>query len=260
MPFATAADPKRSDAAVESESIRLLEVDPDLFGFLTPEEECAAARLTLPVLTVTHADIEISTQVEHAKAFAALVLDGMLVHRVRIGDHPALRLFGPADVLCFGGEPSPIIVAESRCSSLSQTRLALLGGNLLIAARRFPQIVQGLSARIAEQSQRDAAHLAASQLPRVEQRLIAIMWLLAEKWGYVSAAGTVLPLAFTHETLGALIGARRPTVTLALRQLAERGQLLKHHHGWLIIEPPPGSCNQAPLPTNGSRTCASECQ
>jgi hypothetical protein len=70
---------------------------------------------------------------------------------------------------------------------------------------------------------------------------MAIMWLLAEKWGYVTRAGTVLPLALTHATLGYLIGARRPTVTLALGELAERGRLVKQDDGWLIIEPPPGT-------------------
>jgi CRP-like cAMP-binding protein len=112
----------------------------------------------------------------------------------------------------------------------------LLGSHILIAARRFPQIVRGLLARLAEQSEQEAAHLAISQLPRVPQRLMAIMWLLAEKWGYVTPGGTVLPLALTHETLGGLIGARRPTVTLGLRELSERGRLVKQDKGWLIIE------------------------
>ena len=52
------------------------------------------------------------------------------------------------------------------------------------------------------------------------------MWLLAESWGRVTQAGIRLPLGLTHDVLGALVGARRPTVTLALRELTERGAIL----------------------------------
>jgi hypothetical protein len=43
----------------------------------------------------------------------------------------------------------------------------------------------------------------------------------------------------THETLGALVGARRPTVTLALRKLTDDGALVPQDAGWLLVAPPP---------------------
>ena len=46
-------------------------------------------------------------------------------------------------------------------------------------------------------------------------------------------------MALTHETLGGLIGARRPTVTLALRKLSEDGSVLRQESGWLLLELPP---------------------
>jgi hypothetical protein len=52
----------------------------------------------------------------------------------------------------------------------------------------------------------------------------------------------VLPLSLTHELLGALVGARRPTVTLALRALTDRGAVVHQDKGWLLLErpvPPP---------------------
>ena len=232
---------QRAHIPIGLQSIRLLEVDPDLFGSLTPEQKRVAARLALPVETVTAHAVDIVARLKDANAFGALVLDGMLADRVRIGDRPALRVLGPTDVLWLGDGSSPIVVADASCSALMRTSLALLDSNFLVAARHFPQLVRGLARRAAQQSERDGAHLAASQLPRVDQRLLAIMWLLAEKWGYVSAAGTVLPLVLTHETLGSLIGARRPTVSLALRQLSERGQLIKRDHGWLLVAQPASS-------------------
>ena len=105
--------------------------------------------------------------------------------------------------------------------------MAILGSEVLIAAHRWPRIVAGLNARIGEQSERLTTQLAICQLPRVDQRVLAMMWLLAESWGRVTAAGTTLPLALTHDALGALVGARRPTVTLALGELTDRGAIVR---------------------------------
>jgi Crp-like helix-turn-helix domain len=77
------------------------------------------------------------------------------------------------------------------------------------------------------------------QLPRVDQRVLALLWLLAESWSQVTPGGVRLPLTLTHETLGAMIGARRPTVTLALRKLSKDGSIVHQDSGWLLLEPPP---------------------
>ena len=65
-----------------------------------------------------------------------------------------------------------------------------------------------------------------------------MLWLLAESWGHVTSSGVRLPVLLTHETLGALVGARRPTVTLALRNLVERGAIVHQYSGWLLLERP----------------------
>ena len=67
---------------------------------------------------------------------------------------------------------------------------------------------------------------------------MAVMWLLAEFWGRVTPFGTRLQISLSHELLAGLVGARRPTVTLALGKLAERGSLIRHENEWLILEPP----------------------
>jgi hypothetical protein len=63
-----------------------------------------------------------------------------------------------------------------------------------------------------------------------------MMWLLAETWGRVTASGVTLPVSLTHEALGALVGARRPTVSLALAELIERGAVVRQRTGWLLLE------------------------
>jgi hypothetical protein len=88
--------------------------------------------------------------------------------------------------------------------------------------------------------------LAICQLPRVEERLLALMWWLAESWGRVTSVGTLLPVAMTHDVLGALVGARRPTVTLAIGELVERGAIARQDRGWLLLEAPPAPPEIAP--------------
>jgi hypothetical protein len=115
----------------------------------------------------------------------------------------------------------------------------MVGNDMLVAARRWPRIVAGLHVLAAEQGERLGTQLAICQLPRVDQRLLALMWLLAESWGTTTSHGTRLPLALTHDSLGGMIGARRPTVTLALRELTERGAIIRQSDGWLLLEGPP---------------------
>jgi hypothetical protein len=218
--------------------VRLLDVDPDLGRFLTAEERAAADQLSLPVQQAERGPLDIESLLGKAKAFAAFVLDGLLVHRLQVGDQPALQLVGPGDFLSLSGT-GPSLLGESHFSVAAPTRLAMLGNEILVAVHRWPRILAGLYVARTEQSERLGTQLAICQLPRVDQRLLALFWLLAESWGTVTPHGTRLPLALTHDVLGGLIGARRPTVTLALRDLTERGAIVRQSDGWLLLEAPP---------------------
>jgi hypothetical protein len=51
----------------------------------------------------------------------------------------------------------------------------------------------------------------------------------------MTGAGITIPMALTHEALGRLIGARRPTITLALKSLAAEDRLTRQKDGtWLV--------------------------
>jgi CRP-like cAMP-binding protein len=78
-------------------------------------------------------------------------------------------------------------------------------------------------------------HLAIAQLNRVDLRVLALLWHLAERWGVVAADGVVVPLRLTHATLGRFVGAQRPTVTLALQQLSEAGDLARRPDGAFVL-------------------------
>jgi hypothetical protein len=92
---------------------------------------------------------------------------------------------------------------------------------------------------MAERAQRLAVTQAISQLNRVDRRLLALFWHLAERWGRVSRDGIVVPLALSHRLIGELVGARRPTVSTALAELAREGQLARRQDGtWLLTGEP----------------------
>jgi CRP/FNR family transcriptional regulator, cyclic AMP receptor protein len=183
--------------------------------------------------------LDIGAELEGLNCFAGVVLEGMLSHRFRLADQTALRLVGPRDVISLNTEDRTMLICETDCRVVEPTRIALLGQEVLVGMHRWPRLLPGLHVSMAAQADRLVAQIAVCQLPRVDERVMAMMWLLAEMWGHVTAAGTSLPLSLTHDVLGGLVGARRSTVTLALGQLSDRGALVRQSDGWLLLEPPP---------------------
>ena len=227
-------------------TVHLFDVEPDLAEFLSANQRAESSALRLPTLTVGHGPVEFSELLAAADSFAAIVLDGMLLQQLRVGEQVGLRLLGPGDVVSFTRRPGSMLLSNAECRVVEDVRLALFGRDVLLACHRWPRLQLGVYARVAEQSDRLAAQLVICQLPRVDQRLLAIMWLMAESWGHVTRVGTSLPVNLTHDVLGGLVGARRSTVTLALGELAERGALIRQDRGWLLLEEPPTVTGEFP--------------
>jgi CRP-like cAMP-binding protein len=216
----------------------LAELEPDMLRFLTAEDREAIAHMTVPVVDVPKGSEAITGVLSQRRAFAAVVLDGMVLQSLQLGNQPGVHILGPGAVLGIRSAPRSAQLGVPVWRVAVPTRIALLGNDFLGAVRHSPQLLIGLHAALAEQAERLTTQLVICQLPRVEDRILAILWLLADTWGRVTAAGTVLPLGLTHELLGGLVGARRPTVTLALHGLAERGAVAHQDRGWLLLERP----------------------
>jgi len=218
--------------------ISLLDADPGMGHLLTAKERAAASRVMLPVHTVARDHCDIGTLLAEAGAIGLFVLEGMLFQSLKINHRVTLRLLGPGDLFIPSKEPQAVRPVQLACIATAATRLALLDEQALNEARRWSHVTARLLGHMARQTERVAVELAIAHLPRVEERLVAIMALLAQAWGELTADGTVIPLALTHETLGGLVGARRPSVTIALGALAKHGHLLKHERGWLLRHQP----------------------
>jgi CRP/FNR family cyclic AMP-dependent transcriptional regulator len=231
-------------------TVRLLDVEPDLGRYLTDADVEGLDGLPVPAVGVAPGDLDVRALLAGRHAFGAVVLEGLIIVRLAVGEAATLRVIGPGDMLGIPAGLQSTLVADRGWRASGAVRLALLERAVLLAAHRAPRIVAGLHARSSEQADRVAVQLAICQLPRVEDRVLALLWLLAETWGQVTAHGTALRLHLTHETIGGLVGARRSTVTLALGQLTDDGAILRQDRGWLLLAPPvpavPGPTAEAP--------------
>jgi hypothetical protein len=120
-------------------------------------------------------------------------------------------------------------------SAAVESRVAVIDDRLQRSLALWPGLALGFIERAGQQLARLAVQAAIAQLPRVDQRLEATFWQLADRWGRVTPSGIHIPLVLTHEVLARLVGGRRPTITLALSELAERGVLVRHpDRTWMI--------------------------
>src|SRR6185437_10386136 len=139
--------------------LRLLEIEPDLGRFLISQEREEARRITVAVLSLGPGMVDLEARLENAGAFGAIVVDGVLMHRPVFGDHPALRLLGPGDVLARESDAGLGPVAQSTYRAPGPLRMALLDDHVLAAGQRFPRLFAGLHVRMGEQHQRLATQL-----------------------------------------------------------------------------------------------------
>ena len=219
--------------------VPLLDVGLELTQHLTPDERAELARIDLPVVLTEPGPLGLDALLKRHQAFSAIVLDGIVMNSLRIGEQTGIQLLGPGDVLVPPGDLSPSWLANSDFRCATEARLGLFADDLFAGVDRRPRIVQAVCGCMGDQLQRLTAQLVICQIPRVDERVLAMLWLLAESWGVVTPSGVRLPIALTHETLGALVGARRPTITLALSKLVQKDAIVHQDSGWLLLEPPP---------------------
>jgi len=170
-----------------------------------------------------------------SRPFGVMVVDGLLLREILLAGSTAAELLGPCDIVAVAPVDDPLLPTEVVWSVPQEARIAILDDRLLQILRSWPAVGRLLLDRAARREARLSTHRAIAQLPRVELRLLAFFAHLSERWGRVASAGIVMPLYLTHETLGRLIGARRPTVSLALKDLAIDGLLERRDDGsWVL--------------------------
>jgi DNA-binding transcriptional ArsR family regulator len=213
----------------------LLDVDPELARHFDPSElPRAAASVTVAARTLPTGPWTPSTARPNG-VIGFLVLDGAILRDVEIAGRPCAHLIGPGDVLDPWMQAEVGACGPARYRVVEPVQVAVLNQRFVRNAAEWPQILPALMERLVRQNEQIAGLYALALLPRVDTRIVAFFWHLAQRWGRVGRDGVIIPLDLTHRTLGELVGGRRPTVSVALTELDQAGLLSRRADGsWAL--------------------------
>jgi CRP-like cAMP-binding protein len=230
-------------------TVRVLDVDPELGEGL---DSSRFERARLSSLARVHQlpvgewrDTEWPD--DESTGFGLLLLDGLLVRQVTIAGREAAELLSAGDLLrpWQSDDETASIVRHSAWRVLDRAHLAVLDERFAQRACAYPEITTRLMGRILRRARRFAVLMAIVHQPRVDRRVVMLLWHLADRFGRVTPDGVVVPLRLTHDILAELLAARRPTVSAALASLEREGLLAHNDEGWLLYGSPPGEMESA---------------
>jgi CRP/FNR family transcriptional regulator, cyclic AMP receptor protein len=220
--------PVLTGAAPESIALYayLLDADEELAEELDRPARIAARQLaTARVVQVEAGACDLETWFGvAARGLGLLVLDGLLVVEIRVSGRTAAELVGPGDLLQPLGPATDHLLART-CGwrMLRRTRMAVLDEDFVERVRPFPQIARALARRACRRPLELDVLRAITSQPRLDVRLVLLFWHLAARWGRVEPTGVRLSLPLTHRLLGQLVAAERPSISHALKRLAQAG-------------------------------------
>jgi hypothetical protein len=229
----------------ERHGLRVLDHDGAL-AWRVREEQREAARLAIIAAAEPLEPGRWNVDQDEHKAgegdLGVLVLDGFLLRDVRIAETDCAELVGKGDILrpwthVGLGAPVP---SQVEWRVLQRATVAYLDEAFVERAADWPTVIAALAVRGIERAQALAVSLAISCLSGLPNRMLALLWTLADRFGRVGPDGVHLDLPLTHQVLARLAGATRPSVSTALKQLEREGRLARAGHaGYLLYGEPP---------------------
>lgn len=202
----------------------LLDLDDDLAQECDPAVRATArglATVRLAEAEVGPCDLE-AWFADVSPGPGLLVLDGLVAINTSVGDRAACELVGGGDLLQhFEPRTDELVVQTESAQALSPTTFALLDEAFAGRVGAFPQVGMALLRRAARRASEAEALRAIACYPRLEVRLVLLLWHLASRWGRVVPDGIRLTLPLTHRLLGQLVAAERPSVSHAMQRLAQ---------------------------------------
>jgi CRP-like cAMP-binding protein len=206
--------------------VRLLDIDPELGRWLTPDEVVSAReRTVVAVAAVPRGSWRPPNCESRTAHLGFLLLEGLIARDETLAGARSTELLGPGELMQpWTQRPLEQLVPRTVAwTALEATRVAVLGPAFTEMTARWPALRSALLERAMQRCCWLSTEHALCQISRIDVRLIVLFWHMAERWGQVTPGGVLLPLALSHATLGHLVGAKRPTVTLALSRLSAAG-------------------------------------
>lgn len=242
--------------------ISVLEVDPELGDDLSPEQVESARRQVLAD-TVQYPPGDWPAKPEswgRPGNLGLLVVDGLLAREVSVGGYTCAELLGPGDVLqpWLHIGPDESITTEVAWEVAEPVTAAILNREFCLNIAPWPEITAAIGRRIMQRAHWLAFHLAVCGLRRVDDRLLLVLWHFADRWGRVTPEGVRIDVRLTHDLLASVVGARRPSVTTALRRLTDEERLSPQPRSrWLLLGEAPIELREA-HPTSRPRRAPPE--
>lgn len=153
-----------------------------------------------------------------------LILDGLIAADTRVVERTITELLGSGDLVQPPSRNTDDLIERAESwRALTPCRLALLDGEFAHRVLPWPSIAHALLRRAERRAEDLGALRAISCEPRLEVRLVLLLFHLATRWGRVEPGGIHLTLPLTHQLLGRLVAAERPSISHALARLANAG-------------------------------------
>jgi len=223
----------------EGRVVRVLELDPDLGSGLPREEWPAAVQAVVGTLD-EHAPGIWDPARDLRERLGGVIVGGLAVSHLALAETVSAELLAAGDVIVPDTSP-PVSFLPARAEHLvlEPLRIVWLGSSYERAACRWPQLSRTLMQRLHWRTRRATLLQTIAQLTRIDDRVLIMLWHLAERFGRVGNDGVVVPVRLTHRVIARLVGARRPSVTTAISALQRRGIIQRRADGaWLLLERP----------------------
>lgn len=224
---------------ISSSALRLLDVAPEL-GQMLDSRRFAQVRDNVSVRAVRlqpgRWQLEELERVDgvHAPIKGIMLVEGWMTMDVAFAGRRCTRLLTAGELVLTDGAAEHTMPASWSWTSIGQSVVAILDRQMLLIGRHLPRLLSALLQRAAEQTREALLVQAISQLPRVDDRLLALFWSIADRVGIVAGEAVRIELPLTHGMLAQMIGAQRPTVSLALARLHDQGLLCSDSGYWLL--------------------------
>jgi CRP/FNR family transcriptional regulator, cyclic AMP receptor protein len=223
---------------------RVLLLDPDLASGLDGRRLERARQECIAIEVIVDEGIWNPEEAEGEAArggIGLLILDGLLVRRVGAEGRYGAELLGPGDLLRpweHDGEDATLPFAASFHVN-ERLKLAVLDLKATARMAPYPEVVGALVGRAMQRARHFAVTMAIAHYPRIDRRLLLLLWHMADRWGRVTSEGIRIPLRLTHTLLADLVASRRPSVTTGLAQLEHEGYLTRHDNVIVLRGEPP---------------------